>query len=168
MKNFVLFILGIILGAIIMYFYCCKDTVEDMAPTPPKGLISASEAQILADAYTPRYDTISSQIVTRIGGDNRSSWYALEDIQNFINHAENQAGELKYTMNGIRLYLGAHPADAQGAGYTTLFMVPTGYENTSEGSMFNFTFQPQNHDIPGADGLDKGTEGMPPGINYPQ
>lgn len=169
MKKLVLLILGFVLGALSMYFYCCKEEPEAiMATAPPNGLIKPSEAMILSKAYDSRYQLISDSIVTRDGGDNRSSWFALEDIQNFLDYAENQAGELKYTMNGIRIYAGAETSDKEGPGYTTFFIMPTGYPNTSEGNMFNYYFQGGKGDIIGGNGLNHGDQGDPPGATYPQ
>ena len=167
MKKLVLLIFGFILGALAMYFYCCRQTPIEMLPPAPKGIITPSEAITLSKAYDTRYQLISDSIVTRKGGDNRSAWFSIEDIHGFLDYAENQAGELQYTMNGIRIYAGAEPSDAQGPGYTTMFIMPTGYMNTSEGSMFMMQ-KGGNGDIIGGDGLNHGTEGQPPGATYPQ
>lgn len=170
MKKIAILILGIILGACAMYFYFHNDTnIDDMAETPkPAGLITPAEITTLTEAYNPRYDSITNQFFRGVeGGDNRSSWYSLEDLENYLTIAKKQASDLGYTMNGVRLYLGAHPSSDKVPGYTTLLMVPTGYENSSEGNMI-----PQkgggNNDIPGGNGLNKGSDGVPPGANYPQ
>lgn len=167
MKKLVLLIFGFILGALAMYFYCCKQEPIEMLPPPPKGLITPAEAMALDKAYNERYQLISDSIVIRKGGDNRSSWFSIEEINNFLSYAKIQAGDLGYTLNGIRIYAGAQPEDAEGPGYTTFFMMPTGYENTSEGNMFIFQ-KGGNGDIKGGNGLNHGTEGEPPGANYPQ
>lgn len=168
MKKLVLLILGFILGALAMYFYCSKEgSGELLEPTPPKGLITPAEAIVLDTTYNSRYKLISDSIVTRKGGDNRSSWFSIDEIENFLLYAENQAGELKYTLTGIRIYAGAEPADAQGPGYTTFFMMPTGYKNTSQGSMFLMQ-KGGKDDIDGGNGLNHGETGDPPGANYPQ
>lgn len=170
MKKLVLLILGFLLGALAMYFYCCKQDPVDLtetAPTPPKGLITPSEAIALDKEYDPRYQLVSDSIVTRDGGDNRSSWFSMEEIESFLLYAENQAGELDYTMNGVRIYLGAYPTVDEVPGYTTMFMMPTGYKNSSQGSMFMMQ-KGGNGDITGGDGLNKGDSGDPPGANYPQ
>jgi len=150
-----------------MYLYCCTNDTGEMTPTLPKGLITPKEAIALDNEYDSRYQLISDSIVTRKGGDNRSSWFSIDEIESFLLYAENQAGELNYTMNGIRIYLGAEPKDAQGAGYTTMFIMPTGYQNKSEGNMFMFQ-KASNGDIVGGNGLNHGDEGEPPGSNYPQ
>jgi len=174
MKNFGLLVLGIIIGAIAMYFYFqqLKSAPDGMAPNAPKGLITPAEAKTLSQAYNPRYNLISDSLVTRPGGDNRSSWYALEEVITYLDYAERQATELNYTMDGIRIYLGAYPESKEGEGYTTLFMVPTGTMNTSnksEGNMLGFSFKKGNSgDIPGGGGLNMGGGGNPPSANYPQ
>jgi hypothetical protein len=70
-------------------------------------------------------------------------------------------------MDGLRVYLGAYPKVDGQEGLTTMFIVPTGKENKSKGSMFPI-FQGGSGDIKGADGLNLGTQGHPPGANYPQ
>ncbi|TXD84184.1 hypothetical protein ESY86_06260 [Subsaximicrobium wynnwilliamsii] len=174
MKNFGLLILGIIIGAIAMYFYVQQNSsdLEGVDPTEPKGLITAEEAKTLDRAYDPRYKLISDSIVTREGGDNRSSWYALEEVRTFLDYAEDQAKKNNYTMNGIRIYLGAYPESNEGQGYTTMFMMPTGYsanQNKSEGNLLGLSLKRgDDGDIPGVGGLNHGSEGKPPGANYPQ
>ena len=171
MKNFGLFILGVIVGAVAVYFYCCQgdsDIVEAAEIVAPKGLIKPNEADSLDIAYNLRHKIISDSLFKSVkSGDNRSSWWSLEDIQNYINYAENQAGELGYTMDGLRLYLGAYPTEDGQAGFTTMFFIPTGTLNKAQGSLL-FTAQGGSNDIQGADGLNKGTQGYPPGANYPQ
>ena len=124
----------------------------------PKGLITPVEATALNDAYTARCELISKDITKR--PDNRSSWYSLEDIKSFLEYAENQAKELGYTMDGIRIYCGAYPEEDGQAGYSTAFIVPTASNTEENGGGSN--------DIQGANGLNKGTQGYPPGANYPQ
>ena len=167
MKKLILLLFGFILGALAMYFYCCKEEPITTLPTPPKGLIKPAEAIVLDTTYNSRYKLISDSIVTRKGGDNRSSWFSKEELEGYLTYAKNQAGEMKYTLTGFRIYAGAEPEDAEGPGYTTYFIMPTGYKNTSEGSMLMFQKSGKD-DINGADGLNHGTEGQPPGANYPQ
>jgi len=170
MKNFGLLLFGILIGALAMYFYCCKeDKMESMeAIAPPKGLISPTEARTLDQAFNLRHQLISDSIVGKPNGDNRSSWYALEDINNYIKYADSQATSLGYTLNGLRVYLGAHASTPKEVGLTTMFFAPTGYKTTAEGNMISFSMRQGNPDIPGGNGLNGGREGNPPGANYPQ
>lgn len=173
MKKLGPIILGIIIGAAAMYFYSQQSDeptmVESSAPSTPKGIVTPSEIKTLTQAYNARYDSISNIFFRGVeGGDNRSSWYALDDLQNYLDIAQSQADTLGYTMDGVRLYLGAHP-DAKGVpGYTTLLFVPTGNKRMSEGNMLYFNYQGGSPDIPGGSGLDRGSQGIPPGANYPQ
>jgi hypothetical protein len=171
MKKLGLLILGMILGALAMYFYCSSDQMEVASESPtasPKGIITSKQAEILDVAFNLKHRIINDSLFKKStdGGDNRSSWWAIEDIQNYINHAEHQAGELGYNMDGLRVYLGSYPGKNGETGLTTMFFVPTGSKNTSQGSMF--PIQLGSGDIPGGDGLNLGHEGIPPGANYPQ
>ncbi len=168
MKNLLLFVVGAIVGAAIVYFVCCKPLTEEMVDTP-KGIITPEQATILDEAFNSRHQLISDSIVKR--SDNRSSWYSLKDLRDYLTLAEKQASGLGYTMNGVRIYLGAYPNIANEVGYTTMFFIPTGTQNTmAEGNMnpLHFAPPPNNPDIPGGNGLNDGTPGIPPGANYPQ
>lgn len=147
MKNFSLLVLGIIIGALATYFFCpmCGDDNTEVGIVAPKGLITPEEAKTLDQAFNSRHALISDSIVKR--PDNRSAWWSLEDMKNYLKYAENESKEL---------------------GYTTMFMVPTGVENISQGnsSLFNM-LPPGGGDIPGG-GLNGGDPGMPPPANYPQ
>ena len=166
MKKFLLLLVGFILGALAMYYYCCArsgDTVESMAIVKPKGVITPNEAKVLDRAFNSRHQLISDSIVKR--PDNRSSGWNLEDLRNYLAYAEHQADSLGYTMQGVRVYLGAYPDTAEEVGYTTMFFVPTGVPKKSEGNMLNFSFA-GNGDIPGGSGFNEGEEGEPPGSGY--
>ncbi|WP_040253902.1 hypothetical protein [Psychroserpens mesophilus] len=168
MKKLILLILGFILGALAMYFYCHKQEPIEMLPSQPNGLIKPDEIKTLTQAYNPRYEAINDSLFNGVdGGDNRSSWYALEDVKNYLVLAKNQADSLGYTMDGIRIYPGAHPGDGKNPGYSTYIFVPTGYLKTSQGNMFMMQ-KGGGDDIDGGDGLNHGDEGRPPSANYPQ
>lgn len=172
MKKLGPLLLGLIIGTLAMYFYCNQGESE-MTIVPeiskPKGVITPAQAKTLDQAYNIKHNIINDSLFRKSadGGDNRSSWWSIEDIQNYINYAENQADELGYKMDGLRVYLGSYPAKpGEMAGLTTMFIVPTGKKNTSQGAVF--AVQPMSGDIPGGDGLNIGQSGEPPGSNYPQ
>ncbi|TXE10831.1 hypothetical protein ES711_02705 [Gelidibacter salicanalis] len=167
MKNLLLLIIGILIGALVSYVYLSKPDT-DLTINAPKGLISPEQAKILDAAYNTRYKLISDSIVNRKGGDNRSSWYGLDQVRTYLNYAENQAKEQGHTMDGIRIYLGAHPDLNGEAGYTTMFFVPTGISHKSKAAMFNFSIADGSGDLPDGEGLDMGGNGNPPSANYPQ
>ncbi|MFV0571821.1 MAG: hypothetical protein ACK5M1_05240 [Xanthomarina gelatinilytica] len=167
MKKFILFIFGILLGIAAYYFYL-KITTDgtDVTIVAPKGLITPEEAKTLDQAFNSRHALISDSIVKR--PDNRSAWWSLEDMKNYLKYAENESKELGYNMDGVRVYLGAYPTEAE-VGYTTMFLVPTGVENISQGnsSLFNM-LPPGGGDIPGGSGLNDSSGGNPPSAKYPQ
>ncbi|QRM90708.1 hypothetical protein FG167_16175 [Lacinutrix sp. WUR7] len=164
MKKLLLLLLGFAIGFLICYFYLNKPQNE-INMTTPKGIITPKEAMALDEAFNSRHELISDSIVKR--PDNRSSWWSIEDIEAFISLAKEQSKELGYDMNGIRVYLGAYPSDEKEVGYTTMFMVPTGNPSLSEGKVISVTTK-NNGDIPGGNGLNEGSEGDPPQMNYPQ
>ena len=168
MKKLVLVLLGIIIGLALAYFYLGKDSEGEVstkeAMAPPRGVITEAEGIVLNNAYTPRYRLVSDSIVRR--DDNRSSWYSLQDVRDYLNYAEGQARGLGYTLTGVRVYLGAYPESGGQPGYTTMFLAPTGVKETSNGSMINFALDGDG-DIPGGDPLNAGGNGEPPNGNYP-
>ena len=87
-------------------------------------------------------------------------------MRTYLDFAESEAKGLGYIMDGVRVYLGAHP-DEKEVGYTTMFFIPTGTKSLSEGSMINLSLQ-KSGDVIGGSGLNGGENGIPPGANYPQ
>jgi len=171
MRKFGLVLIGIVIGALGSYFYFngenVESSMENIAIVKPKGLITPQQAEGLGKGFNSRHKLISDSIVKR--PDNRSSWWSLKDMRDYLNYAENQASDLGYTMDGVRVYLGAHPKANERAGLTTMFIAPTGNITVSESSMFNFRFQTgDTGDIPGAEALNKGGDGWPPNATYPQ
>ncbi len=164
MKKIVLLLFGIAIGFGICYFYFNNETTTE-SMTKPKGVITPAEAKVLDQAFNSRHQLISDSIVKR--PDNRSAWWSLADMRDYLNYAEAQTKDLGYTMDGVRVYLGAH-ADVKGeVGYTTMFFAPTGYKSVAEGNMLGSSLQGKG-DISGGDGLNAGSDGNPPSANYPQ
>ncbi len=135
----------------------------------PKGLITPERAKELDANWTA---TRVSAIENAIGKpDNRSVKFSLEDMRNYLDYAENQAKDLGYTMDGVRIYFaayGEHETNGK-AGQATVFLVPTGTKNVSEANMFSFMIEGEHGgDISGGDGLNFGGDGNPPSANYPQ
>ena len=170
MKNFLSLVLGILIGAIVMYFYCSDATavVDEEIIAAPKGIITPSKARTLDEAYNLKHRIINDSLFNNSedGGDNRSSWWALDDVETYIAYAKNQAKDNGYVMDGLRLYLGSYPDSKEGTGLTTMFFIPTGYANESQGSLFSL--QGGGNDLTDSDGLNHGGKGVPPGANYPQ
>lgn len=125
----------------------------------PKGVITPDEAKALDQAFDSRHTLISNDIVKR--PDNRSSWWSLQDMKDYLEYAEAQVKELGHEMNGVRVYVGAYPETKEGPGYSTMFIVPTA--NIPQGKDGGG----ENSDVPGANGLNRSQGGIPPNSNYP-
>lgn len=136
------------------------------------GLISPERMSELDANWS---DTRVKPIETALGfADNRSVRFSLEDLQNYLNYAENEANTLGYKMKGVRVYFTACSSNEpnEKAGYAMVFFASIGTKaKSSEASMFSFLL-PQseggNGDIPGGSGLNKGANGEPPSANYPE
>lgn len=177
MKKLALLLLGILLGFLLCYFFFGKEEaavgdvrVEEPVPdpTPPQGTIDSTEMKALSNAYNERHTIINRALNI---DDNRSSWYSLDQMRQFLDYAEFKAKGTKHEMDGVRIYLGA---SGDGKGMTTMFIVPTSSsiptgEKYSKGSLFNLSLMARagGGDIPGADGMDYGGNGNPPGSGYP-
>ena len=101
----------------------------------PKGVITPTEAKVLDTTFNLRHKLISDSIVIR--PDNRSSWWSLDDITNYLEYAKHKADSLGYAMSGVRVYLGAYPEENGQVGYTTMFMVPTEFRNAGKRKVLN-------------------------------
>ncbi|CDF80133.1 conserved hypothetical protein [Formosa agariphila KMM 3901] len=137
----------------------------------PRGLITPEQAKALDQAYNPRHELISKTILKK--PDNRSTWFALDELENYIAYAKKQASELGYTLDGVRIYEGAYPDDKEGAGYTTMFLIPTGTPNDLKSTVVKTKSlrdggDSDGLDVPGGAGLNMGQGGSPPPANYPQ
>ncbi|AXO79070.1 hypothetical protein DZC78_01285 [Olleya aquimaris] len=117
----------------------------------PQGVITAKEAIELSDQWTKLRKDANDRAAGK--PDNRSSWYSLEEMETFIKMIK----EENKSVNGIRFYLGVDKVSKlDQKGYTTIFMVPT--EEINGG----------NHDIIGANGMDRAGNGNPPQSGCPQ
>ena len=125
---------------------------KEAMSTPPRGIISAQEAEKLSENWTNLRKTANDQVACN-AGDNRSSWYSLEDLTNFIDSVKTSYPN----ANGLRFYLGVDTSVGKG-GHTTIFMVPTELNQKKN----------RSYDILKADGLDDGGVGYPPTAGYPQ
>lgn len=165
MKNLGTLILGLILGVVATYFYFNYFNQTPIMATPPistpRGIITAAQAQKLSDNWTDLRKSVNDSVAFN-KGDNRSSWYSLDDLNSFIESVKKDHPN----ADGLRFYLGVDTTVGSG-GYTTIFMVPT--QPKEEGSNENKTLNGGGHDdITGANGLDRGDSGHPPTAAYPQ
>ena len=156
----------------ITVFSCAKDESVEPGTTVkkeiirPSGVISPERAAVLNDEWTKT--RVSAINKARTEPDNRSDWWSLEDMRNYLDYAENQANELGYEMDGVRVYYAAYPEndESEHAGQATMFIVPTG--NVSDNAKNGNMLRAGNGDIPGSDPLNDSNNGYPPEANYPQ
>ena len=86
MKKLGPLLLGLIIGTLAMYFYCNQGESE-MTIVPeiskPKGVITPAQAKTLDQAYNIKHNIINDSLFRKSadGGDNRSSWWSIEDIR---------------------------------------------------------------------------------------
>ncbi|HNQ26295.1 MAG TPA: hypothetical protein PKL92_00030 [Aquaticitalea sp.] len=167
MKKLAIFIFGAIIGVAVQHF-ATNENLENMIVKPPKGVITPEEAKDLDAAFDPRHRLIGDSILKR--PDNRSAWYSLDDMRNYLEYAQEEVKGLGYAMTGIRIYLGAYPEEDGMPGYTTMFLVPTGKQNLGKSSILNINMSPpqEDPDIPKGPVLNMGGTGNPPSANYPQ
>lgn len=166
MKNLGTLILGILLGALLMYFYLnTSNTGEAVTATiKPNGIITPTEAKLLDYTFDLRHKLVSDSIVKR--PDNRSCWWSINDITNYLQYSKHKADSLGYAMNGLRVYLGAYPETKGLVGYTTMFMVPTGVKTQiNKDAKFGPS---KSNDLTQIGPLNMGSAGNPPNSNYPQ
>jgi len=172
MKKLTYIILGILIGALATYYFCPRtlEAQEEVAIVKPKGVITPAQAKVLNNNWT-EYRKAAVDSAARKQGrdvDNRSTWWSLDDIENYIIYAKNQSNDLGYNMTGIRVYLGVYGKSAGDSekGYSTMFIVPTGKKSRDEASSFNLFTLPSDGDVPEGDPLNGGSKGAPPGGGY--
>lgn len=101
--------------------------------------------------------------------DANAVWYSLEELQNYINYIKNEGNQKGYIVDGIRFYLGVYPlTEPNGkAGYTTIFLSPTGQQVQTAGVKSSLLFQQgSSDDITVIQPLNFGSMGNPPKMTY--
>lgn len=144
---------------------CANNRSKNANVVRPEHAITKAQAIELSNNYTARYDNNSRAIGKP---DNRSTWYSLDELKNYIAYIEAQGKEQGYAVDGIRFYLGAYSADNKDAdkqNFTTIFLAPTGMKMGTmiERSMSSGT---ANQDILTIDAYNFGSGGWPPHTSY--
>lgn len=168
MKKASYVLIGIIIGALATYFFCPRQTEN---PTDkivkPKGVITQAQAKELNANWTLHRKRAVDSAAERQGRkqDDRSTYWALEDVENYLAYAKNQADSLGYDMTGVRVYLGVYGKNAGQTkkNLTTMFLVPTGKKSLSSANSIDIMLPPPSSDLP-IDPLNEGTGG-PDGYN---
>ncbi|MEN3322178.1 hypothetical protein VP395_00430 [Mariniflexile soesokkakense] len=168
MKKLSYIILGIIIGFLIAYLFFPRQLEDEevIKILKPKGVITVEKAKELNANWTLHRKAAVDSAAQKQGRnqDDRSTYWSLKDIENYLDYAKNQADSLGYQMTGVRVYLGVYGKNAGQTkkDLTTMFIVPTGKKALSKTSVISLP--PSNSDIP-VPPLNDGTGGD---NNYPQ
>jgi hypothetical protein len=168
MKNLSYIILGFIIGALLTYYFCPREIGQQpIKIVKPKGVISIEKAKELNANWTLHRKKAVDSAAQRQGRseDDRSTYWSLNDINDYLAYAQNQADSLKYDFTGVRIYLGVYGKNAglTKKDLTTMFIVPTGKKSKSEASTLPI-FRGGDDDLP-IPPLNDGTGGEG---GYPQ
>lgn len=150
---------------IALVLSACVNSPKVVNATKPEHAITKEQAIELSKNYTARYDSASRLIGKE---DNRSTWYSLDELKNYIAYIETQGKEQGYAVDGIRFYIGAYNADNKDAdkqNLTTIFLAPTGKKigTMTERSMSS---NPGSEDILTINAYNFGHSGWPPHLSY--
>lgn len=161
MRGITYTILGVIIGALLMYYFCPRLQQTSESFVEPNGIITVEQAEMLSDNWTKFRKPVVDSAAQKQGReqDDRSTFWNIDDIQNYIRYAKKSSDSLGYTMTGMRVYLGVYgeDADKNKKNLTTMFIVPTGHKTISKASTLNFSFQ-SNDNLP-VPPLNKGAGG---------
>ncbi|OYX23313.1 MAG: hypothetical protein B7Z06_10385 [Flavobacteriales bacterium 32-35-8] len=145
MKQLSYILLGFIIGGLLTYYFCPRVAQPPTKTVKPKGVITVEQAKILNDNWTLHRKPAVDSAARKQGRlqDDRSVYWDLEDIENYLGYAKNYSDSLGYTMTGIRVYLGEYGENAGQTkkNLTTMFIVPTGHKAKSEANALNINYQ---------------------------
>ncbi|MGB5417529.1 hypothetical protein [Algibacter sp.] len=166
MKKLGSIVLGIIIGALLTYYFCprqCGDKPTMQAENRiPKDTISVEQAKILSDNWGNN-NPVEIDSLLEVEGSRkktRSVYWSLDEVNEYLAYAQAKSDTLGYKMTGIRVYLGNYGKnpDPVKKNRNTMFIVPTGMKSTSKASSLNLFLPPSDGDIP-APPLNEGAGG---------
>lgn len=164
MKKLSLIIFGFIVGAFATYFFCPRQ-VDDVPPmtgiVKPKGVITPDQAKALNNNWTKYRQAAVDSAAKKQGRDkdDRSTWWSIDDIENYIAYSKQQTDSLGYGLTGLRVYLGVYGENAGRAkkNLTTMFIVPTVKGGKAKASTNPFSISLQNNgDCPECPPMNEG------------
>jgi len=166
MKQLSYIILGFIIGALLTYYFCPRVVQPPVKIVKPKGVITVEQAKVLNDNWTLHRKPAVDSAAKKQGReqDDRSTYWDLEDIENYLGYAKNYSDSLGYTMTGIRVYLGEYGENAGQTkkNLTTMFVVPTGHKAKSEASTLYVNYRDDDGmPVPPLNKGDGGNTGYP-------
>jgi len=138
----------------------------------PKNLITKERAIELCEAHASKHEAISSAIGKQ---DNRSTWYSLTELKEYMAYIEAQGREKGYNVDGIRFYIGSYPENdraSEKSNSTTVFLAPTGTkigrQKIGRQKTIAVSQNLSSPDISDIKAFNMGSDGWPPNGVYPQ
>ncbi|MEE1898293.1 hypothetical protein GN157_03930 [Flavobacterium rakeshii] len=139
------------------------ETENSKSLTQPRQLISFSKAKELSANFVAqkkgKHVTLSGQ------EDANAIWFSLEELEKFVEYIKTEGNNQGFTVDGVRIYLGVYSDNETvgKAGFTTMFMSPTGYQSNTgnPGSGGNIS-----QDLTTVSPLNYGSMGNPPKMQY--
>jgi hypothetical protein len=128
----------------------------------PKQLISADKAKELNQNFISKRGDLHDKALGR--EDANAVWYSLEELENYIEYIKSTGAENGYIVDGIRFYFGVYSEDEEKdkAGYTTLFLSPTGKNAGQISKLTDPEEEGNSQDLVTIEPLNFGSMGNPP------
>ncbi|WP_303315254.1 hypothetical protein Q4Q34_15865 [Flavivirga abyssicola] len=161
MKKLSYIVLGLVIGAVLTYYFCPRNPELDAMETKldteakivkPRGVIKQAYAKELNKNWT-KYRKPAVDSCAAMGGhkqDDRSVWWSAKELKHYLRYSKKQADSLNYKITGYRVYLGVYGQEAgpKKCNLSTMFLVPTGEKRHAEASMNPFNFVGNDSDLP--------------------
>jgi hypothetical protein len=140
----------------------------------PKGLISPTEAKDLNQQFVKTRSKDLNRIVKKESANPKkedaiSSWFSLEELENYIAYVKEEATKKKIIVNGLRVYFGAYSNTIKKSAkkdLATVFFAPTMAKPATLKKSRSASVE-NSSDIEGIDALNGGSIGDPPSKEYP-
>ncbi len=132
----------------------------------PQQLISVETAKSLNSNYNAKRADLHLKAIGK--EDANAVWYSLEELENYIEYIKSEGEQQGLSIDGIRFYLGVYPeTETNGkAGYTTIFLSPTGGSVEECQAAKLEVNVGVSQDITSIEPLNYGSMGNPPKMEY--
>ncbi|WP_442845530.1 hypothetical protein [Leeuwenhoekiella sp. H156] len=141
--------------------------MNSVALRRPNGVIPIKQAKLLDRTFK---ETRQPALAEKLGvEDNRSCWWSIDDLEDYIAYARAEALAQGYELSGLRIYTGAYPkshSDKKMAGFATMFIVPTGNSTIQQAGFMLFPFSQEEKTDLEIDPLNMGHSRTPPSTGY--
>ena len=142
------------------------ETSEEKSIVAPKQLISNEKAKELNQNFIAAKTNSKKNLSDK--EDANALWYSLQTLENYIAYIKTEGNTKGYDVDGIRFYFGVY-SDTETkdkAGYTTLFLSPTGKLKTKNLISRTIDSSTDSKDIIELQPMNFGGMGNPPKMEY--